>query len=885
MASTLKNNLNKILQEKEQKILPENIRQGVTILGVEGNIEVLDTSDANAVASNLAEGKTAYVNGEKITGTLPVTTGTYYVDTDVRISKSAENETMTVNGMIISDRILKHGSRASVTTDYDDIVSIIGLRADEIKQGVKYLNVEGSFESLDTSDATAVAGDLLKDKIAYVNGEKITGTLDTITDEIRMDASSVSMPIADGNVVTVAGTLDKTGILTDSLPVHINTTGNQIAAAVGLTPDIIKVGTNVMGIEGTYGAEDSSKNDVLSVPEGATTATITQMLTSLDSLDTSGLTSGVNLFKDASQLKSVPDLSTGAMTSTIRMFSGCNNLISMGQLNLAKSANTDYMFYNCSNLQRINLIAPTVETNFIGMFQGCTNLLEIPVLDYTRLKRSAYSHGGSLVNFCRDCTSLTFANLRHGYAYARYGFQYSGAFYNCVNLLAFEGMRVSSVSDSYLMSCDNMFANCHKLQTISHFNVYGAGLNNFCLNCHNLLGFTNVNFWGSTNGVPCNQAFRNCYNLINLPPIVAFRFYSPSHYVFGNCYNLTFNQPVNISYMYEQSRYCNNSSYMFADCHSATDIHLRLVNTPNGGVFVHRMWYNCYNLVNLTIENFASVVGFDNPFIGCYKLRTVNLVNTNPQQSNFFRNSCVTSVANSMLNNGEPYIDRFVAYNQYCDCYNLVEGGVINLNIYQGDNCFTNCYNLSNLSGTYFHGGYLVMNMFANCNKLTELNNFINWYPGAQMRISNMVYGCTNLHTLGAINLIKHNGTGYYICPFGHYSAILNNTAPILHNLVNFGGFEGLGSGYVLKSANNAYAAPDIVGAPNLSYESLLNVTTNLANLYVVYNVAEGETLAYPQLIRMEANQYNKLSEADIAAVQSKGWNIEVHTIGGTIDG
>jgi hypothetical protein len=27
------------------------------------------------------------------------------------------------------------------------------------------------------------------------------------------------------------------------------------------------------------------------------------------------------------------------------------------------------------------------------------------------------------------------------------------------------------------------------------------------------------------------------------------------------------------------------------------------------------------------------------------------------------------------------------------------------------------------------------------------------------------------------------------------------------------------------------------------------------------------------------------LSEADIAAVQSKGWNIEVHTIGGTIDG
>ena len=50
-------------------LLPEYIKAGITLGGVTGTLEDLDTSDATATAKDIALGKTAYVNGVKITGT------------------------------------------------------------------------------------------------------------------------------------------------------------------------------------------------------------------------------------------------------------------------------------------------------------------------------------------------------------------------------------------------------------------------------------------------------------------------------------------------------------------------------------------------------------------------------------------------------------------------------------------------------------------------------------------------------------------------------------------------------------------------------------------------------------------------------------------------
>ncbi|MBX4146295.1 hypothetical protein [Paenibacillus lautus] len=60
------------IQAHDPDLLSRNIRAGVNILGVAGNSNVVDTSDATAVAGNMQSGTSGYVKGQKVTGNLPL---------------------------------------------------------------------------------------------------------------------------------------------------------------------------------------------------------------------------------------------------------------------------------------------------------------------------------------------------------------------------------------------------------------------------------------------------------------------------------------------------------------------------------------------------------------------------------------------------------------------------------------------------------------------------------------------------------------------------------------------------------------------------------------------------------------------------------------------
>ena len=175
MSNELQTKLNEILNDKNINLLPEHLKAGVTCLGVEGNMESgVDTSDATATAGDLANGKTAYVNGEKVTGTL----------TDIAVGHVAAFKWVWQNwgntseirayGEPYQNLIFRREANTDTSISYSDLAELIGLTAEQIVKGQTVLGVEGTgggdstntpiklYETIEemNADTTAKDGDL-----------------------------------------------------------------------------------------------------------------------------------------------------------------------------------------------------------------------------------------------------------------------------------------------------------------------------------------------------------------------------------------------------------------------------------------------------------------------------------------------------------------------------------------------------------------------------------------------------------------------------------------------------------------------------------------------------------------------------------------------------
>ena len=306
----------------DSNITPENIKKDISILGVTGTLEGgIDTSDANATASDIAIDKTAYVNGQKITGTLPLfpNTRTFTVS-NAGVTNNTEDSTLDLTTINTTKQILDSNVNMNFNADYSDVATAIGLTADKISEGNTILGIEGTAGAggIDTSDATATVKDILAGKTAYVDGEKLEGTManngDLVitpnTDEqdhsagyynsiqVRPVTSSIDANIKAENIKSGISILGVSGSVIElnghELEVTPSTeqkviepeenynaitrvTVKAVTSSIdsNITPENIKSGVSILGVTGTYNGEVLLSNQVpTSSPDKLTYAVV-----------------------------------------------------------------------------------------------------------------------------------------------------------------------------------------------------------------------------------------------------------------------------------------------------------------------------------------------------------------------------------------------------------------------------------------------------------------------------------------------------------------------------------------------------------------------------------------------------------------------------------
>ena len=341
--------LDDILQDKNTNLTPNNLKQGVTCLGIKGNLqEGIDTSDATAIASDISNGKTAYVNKNKITGTLIDNNNQITLDNQDDITAKTGDNYFDVHSNIGVDTIVRANNQISIRPSFEKTANAIGLTADKIIEGNTILGIEGT-------------GKTSEDLQEQLDNQ------DLIIQQLQEELSNKA--IYDCNYYN-AKLVPTNGRIADYI--------TEISAQLDTS--------KVTNMDGTF---SSCSN-----------------LTTIPLLDTSSVTNMEFMFNKCTNLTEIPLLDTSKVTSMYSMFYECTNLTTIPLLDTSKVTNMFYMFYSCTSLTTIPLLDTSSVTSMTYMFRNCTNLTTIPLLD-----TSSVTSMQNMFDICHNLSDESLNNI------------------------------------------------------------------------------------------------------------------------------------------------------------------------------------------------------------------------------------------------------------------------------------------------------------------------------------------------------------------------------------------------------------------------------------------------------------------------------------------